>query len=64
MARCDLPPITTPSRCCLLGAAEAAKWYRLAAEQGIADAAYDLGLMYMLAEGLPQDYPEAIKWPH
>jgi TPR repeat protein len=42
--------------------AEAAKWYRLAAEQGIANAGYDLGLMYIQGEGVPQDYAEAIKW--
>ena len=41
---------------------EAVKWYRLAAEQGYADAQYNLGLMYSNGEGVPQDYKEAVKW--
>jgi uncharacterized protein len=42
--------------------AEAAKWYRKAAEQGYADAQYFLGHMYYEGEGVPQDYTEAAKW--
>ena len=42
--------------------AEAVKWYRLAAEQGDADAQYNLGLMYDNGNGVPQDYKEAVKW--
>ena len=41
---------------------EAVKWYRLAAEQGYANAQYNLGLMYDNGEGVPQDYAEAVKW--
>ena len=50
---------------------EAAKWYRRAAEQGDADAQYNLGVMYDRAESLPasarsrgiaQDYGEAARW--
>ena len=41
---------------------EAIKWYRLAAEQGNANAQYNLGLMYDNGEGVPQDYKEAVKW--
>ena len=33
----------------------AAKWYRLAAEQGIAEAQYNLGLMYDIGLGVDQD---------
>ena len=32
------------------------------AEQGDAVAQYDLGLMYHIGEGVPQDYAEAVKW--
>ena len=42
--------------------AEAVKWYRLAAEQGDANAQYNLGLMYDNGQGVPQDYAEAVKW--
>lgn len=41
---------------------ESAKWYRLAAEQGDAEAQFSLGYMYDLGEGFPQDYSEALKW--
>ena len=42
--------------------AEAAKWYRRAAEQGHASAQFNLGLMYKNGEGVPQDYAKAAKW--
>ena len=42
--------------------AEAAKWYRLAAEQGFAPAQNDLGFMYDNGRGVPQDDAEATKW--
>jgi TPR repeat protein len=41
---------------------EAAKWYRLAADQGDALAETNLGLMYNFGDGVPQDYAEAVKW--
>lgn len=41
--------------------AEAMKWFRLAADQGLALAQFNLGLMY--ANGLgPQDYVQAHTW--
>ncbi len=40
---------------------QAVKWYRLSAEQGNADAQFNLGQMYRRAEGVSQDYKEAIK---
>ncbi len=43
-------------------AGEAARWYRMAAEQGEADAQNNLGLMYELGEGVPQDNGEAARW--
>jgi hypothetical protein len=42
--------------------AEAAKWYRMAAEQGYAKAQHNLALMHENGEGGPQDYVEAAKW--
>ena len=41
---------------------EAVKWYRLAAEQGLARAQLKLGSMYQKGEGAPQDHKEATKW--
>ena len=42
--------------------AEAMKWYRLAAEQGLAAALYNLGRIYAFGRGVPQDYVDAVKW--
>jgi TPR repeat protein len=42
--------------------AEAAKWYRLAADQGYARAQYNLGVCYAHGAGVPQDHAEAVKW--
>ena len=36
--------------------------YRLAAEQGDAEAQYNLFLQYADGDGVPQDYSEAVKW--
>ena len=41
---------------------EAVKWYRIAADQGNANAQYNLGLMYYNGYGLTKDYVEAVKW--
>ncbi len=38
------------------------KWYRLAAEQGLAFAQKNLGLMYAMGQGVPQDYKAAYAW--
>ncbi len=35
---------------------------RRVAEQGDAAAQFDLGLMYLKGEGVPQDHAEAVKW--
>jgi len=40
----------------------AVKWYTLAAEQGVADAQFNLGLMYYEGEVVPQNYKIAVKW--
>ena len=40
----------------------ALKWYRAAAEQGDADAQFNLGFMYHKGQGTPQDYARAIQW--
>jgi TPR repeat protein len=42
--------------------AEAATWYRKAAEQGYAPAQCKLGTMYSQGHGVTQDYAEAMKW--
>ncbi len=45
-----------------LNYAGAAEWWRKGAEQGDADAQYNLGVMYSNGEGVPQDDAEAVKW--
>ena len=40
----------------------AVKWYRLAAEQGLAKAQFDLGVMYYKGRGVPQDFVYAHMW--
>jgi uncharacterized protein len=42
--------------------AEAASWFRMAAEKGHARAQYNLGLTYHKGAGVPQDSVEALKW--
>jgi TPR repeat protein len=41
---------------------EAIRLYRLSAEQGYAEAQYNLGVMYADGQGVAEDYAEAIKW--
>ncbi len=43
-------------------AAEAIKWYRKAAEQGLAHAQFNLGRMYDDGQGVTQDYAQALTW--
>ena len=38
------------------------KWFRLAADQGFADAQYNLGLAYAAGQGVLQNYGEALEW--
>ena len=42
--------------------AEAVRWYRLAAEQGLASAQLNLGVMYANGEGVLKDNAEAARW--
>ena len=42
-----------------LDRAEAMRWYRLAAEQGDAEAQRKLGNCYFAGRGVPRDYVEA-----
>jgi len=42
-------------------AEEAVRLYRLAAEQGDANAQFRLGTMYRLGRGVAQDYVEAVR---
>jgi Sel1 repeat-containing protein/zinc ribbon protein len=41
---------------------EAAKWYRLAANQGLASAQNHLGELYEAGQGVPHDEAEAARW--
>ena len=41
---------------------EASKWYRKAAEQGVAEAQYRLGILYRDGNGVPQDMEYAYGW--
>ena len=41
---------------------ESVKWYQKAAEQGHADAQYNLGYMYRNGQGVPQSDKEAATW--
>ena len=41
---------------------EALKWFRMAADQRLADSQHMLGVMYDLGDGVPQDYAEATRW--
>ena len=42
--------------------AEIAKWYRLATEQGLPEAQFNLGLAYHSGKGVKKDKTEAAKW--
>jgi len=42
--------------------AEAARWYRKAADQDFALAQYNLGVMFALGQGVPQDDASAVGW--
>jgi len=41
---------------------EAIWWFKLSADQGYAQAQYNLGLMHNRGEGVPRDDKEAVKW--
>src|SRR5262249_39385039 len=43
-------------------AAEAAKWYRKAADSGLAKAQFRLGRLYDLGQGVAEDPAQAIAW--
>ena len=42
--------------------AAAVTWWRKAADQGLASAQYNLGVMYANGQGVPQDYIQAHMW--
>ena len=42
--------------------AEAARWYRMAADQGNARAQNNIGQLYARGEGVPQNHAEAARW--
>jgi FOG: TPR repeat, SEL1 subfamily len=41
---------------------EAAQWYRLAADQGLGGAQFNLGILYTEGKGVPQDQVLAHMW--
>ena len=41
---------------------QAARLFRPLAEQGVASAQFNLGVMYARGQGVPQDYQAALKW--
>lgn len=41
---------------------EAVHWFRLAAEQGVATAQFNLGVSYSTGRGVPEDDREATRW--
>jgi TPR repeat protein len=41
---------------------QAAKWYREAADQGVGEAQFGLGLLYARGQGVPQDDVQAYMW--
>ena len=41
---------------------EAARWYALAAEQGVSEAQNNLGVLYKDGQGVGQDFEEAARW--
>ncbi len=62
-AQLALGNLLRPSMSCRRQAnAEAAKWYRMAAEQGVTDAEYYIGRLYDAGEGLARSDKEALKW--
>ena len=52
----------TPSQRLGIAYVEALKWLTLAAKQGLADAQYNLGLMYASGTGIPADFVSAYLW--
>ena len=46
----------------IMDVSESVKWYRLAAEQGLADAQYTLGFMYIYGHGVEKDHWQAVVW--
>ena len=42
--------------------AEGVRWYRMAAEQGLAGAQFNLGVMYDNGRGVLKDEAEAVRW--
>ena len=38
------------------------EWYLKAADQGHASAQYNIGILYYIGQGVPQDYSQAMEW--
>ena len=62
MAQCLLGVLHHSGDVELLDFNEAARWYRLSADQGEASAQYNLGLLYLDGRGVSKDYIGAYMW--
>ena len=51
-----------PAKACPQDYDEAAAWYRLSADQGLAGAQNDLSIMYYMGYGVPEDLVLAHMW--
>jgi len=60
--RSSRPDYPAPSQRLGIAYVEAIKWFTLAANQGLADAQYNLGLMYASGNGIPADFVAAYLW--
>jgi TPR repeat protein len=61
-AQFDLGEIYGKGEGVLEDSREAVRWYRMAAEQGLARAQYALGWMYGKGKGVQTDSAEAVRW--
>lgn len=61
-AEADRGPKETLETRVFTGYAEAARWFRKAAEQGFMPAQQHLGVSYYFGAGVPRDHVEAAKW--
>lgn len=54
--------ISSTASAVTLNEAEAARWFRLAADRGLAIAQYNLGKAYYTGSGVSEDHTEAVRW--
>ncbi len=59
---CLVVVLTVPAKGVAQESDDAAASFRAAAEQGVAEAQFNLGMAYHRGAGVPQDYAEAAQW--